>query len=961
MRRMLFILLALLSVGVVSAQDTKPASIGFRVKQLHQAPGQAQSDVVVVVRDGVVAVHTGPADVRTAMGLPSDFEIVDLPEGVVVPAFVLAHSRTLAQVADPEESLMPATVAADAFDPFDDRRAVVRGGVTTAYLSPGLARLVAGQGSVVRLAGTEVGGHVLVRHASLRFALTDSVRSAPNVFNPPLLPSLDDPIPGAEIQPGKTRAGAMDALRGLLRRAAAEGRDAAKAPDVDAMDLRPIARALAGEFPIRIAADRSADVAAAIELAREFKFKLVIEGGNEAWRHAADLASIGASVVLRAVAVPPVVGNDLAPVTFESGEGRRSAAATLIAAGVPVAIVPPFVGEEGEVLFHATRLLGPGFGTAEALASVTTSAARIVGLPEGTGTIAAGKSAEFVVYGRNPFSTHERPLFVFSAGRLVHRAKDKGDVVAITVGRVHTCDGDPIDGATVVVEDGKIRAVGKHVSVPAGAKWIHRPDAVVVPGFVDGGTQVGLRAYASAGEGGLVLGPKFGAVGTEAPLVENFDRDLPDLRAAAHAGVTSAALTPGFGKLVAGGQAVVKTGGGKDSVIAKSAGVVIDLAGNAGGAPLAKQLDGFVESAKKYHESWSSYESSLAEWKRTGKASAPKAPESRSLGTVTAPKGKDPITGTWTGEIKMGRSPRPLPFTMSAKLEGTKVTGELTMTMGGRRGGGQPRALPFEGTFEGGKLKIEAAQEQMTVTVEATVGRDVMEGTVKLGPIGDATFSASRGESDAAASSGGTPQDSKPAEGAATKAADDGRPKPPAKNDNGEAWRAIVAGKAAVFVHITAEAQVDAVVESLRGKHDLKVVALGTTALKQGLQRLAAAGVAFGTSGEMLTEDGMPESAADKAFRAKMPVVFRTGASGDVRDLYGIAEIAVREGVDPEDALRMITRQPARFLGVLDRVGSIERGKDADLVILSGEPFTPGARVLMTMIDGKILETEGSR
>jgi imidazolonepropionase-like amidohydrolase len=69
----------------------------------------------------------------------------------------------------------------------------------------------------------------------------------------------------------------------------------------------------------------------------------------------------------------------------------------------------------------------------------------------------------------------------------------------------------------------------------------------------------------------------------------------------------------------------------------------------------------------------------------------------------------------------------------------------------------------------------------------------------------------------------------------------------------------------------------------------------------------------------------------------------------------------VREGVDPEDALRMITRQPARFLGVLDRVGSIERGKDADLVILSGEPFTPGARVLMTMIDGKILETEGSR
>jgi hypothetical protein len=70
---------------------------------------------------------------------------------------------------------------------------------------------------------------------------------------------------------------------------------------------------------------RSADVLAAIDLAREFKFKLVIEGGNEAWRHAAELASVGASVVLRAVATPPVVGNDLAPITFEAGEGRRSA------------------------------------------------------------------------------------------------------------------------------------------------------------------------------------------------------------------------------------------------------------------------------------------------------------------------------------------------------------------------------------------------------------------------------------------------------------------------------------------------------------------------------------------------------------------------------------------------------------------------------------------------------------
>jgi imidazolonepropionase-like amidohydrolase len=59
--------------------------------------------------------------------------------------------------------------------------------------------------------------------------------------------------------------------------------------------------------------------------------------------------------------------------------------------------------------------------------------------------------------------------------------------------------------------------------------------------------------------------------------------------------------------------------------------------------------------------------------------------------------------------------------------------------------------------------------------------------------------------------------------------------------------------------------------------------------------------------------------------------------------------------VSEEEALKMITINPARQLGVEARVGSIEAGKDADLAFFSAHPFSPDARVEMTMVEGTVL------
>ncbi len=59
-------------------------------------------------------------------------------------------------------------------------------------------------------------------------------------------------------------------------------------------------------------------------------------------------------------------------------------------------------------------------------------------------------------------------------------------------------------------------------------------------------------------------------------------------------------------------------------------------------------------------------------------------------------------------------------------------------------------------------------------------------------------------------------------------------------------------------------------------------------------------------------------------------------------------------GVSETEALKMITLNPARMLGVEARVGSIDVGKDADLAIFSGHPFAPASHVVKTLVDGRV-------
>lgn len=118
----------------------------------------------------------------------------------------------------------------------------------------------------------------------------------------------------------------------------------------------------------------------------------------------------------------------------------------------------------------------------------------------------------------------------------------------------------------------------------------------------------------------------------------------------------------------------------------------------------------------------------------------------------------------------------------------------------------------------------------------------------------------------------------------------------------------------------------------------------------------AIVGPSMGTPGKIETQNKtleavkiLSEAGVTVALTTDHPVL-------DIYQLLHAAAAVVREtGMDEYQVLRLITINAARILGVDNRVGSIEVGKDADLVIFRGHPFDYLSTVMYTIIDGDIV------
>lgn len=199
---------------------------------------------------------------------------------------------------------------------------------------------------------------------------------------------------------------------------------------------------------------------------------------------------------------------------------------------------------------------------------------------------------------------------------------------------------------------------------------------------------------------------------------------------------------------------------------------------------------------------------------------------------------------------------------------------------------------------------------------------------------------------------------------AAVRAAD-ARATPPARDGgdgrrNGEAdriLRELQAGRAYAHIHAYRAGEMESLIAIAReAGFTIRAFHHATEAYKIGPQ-LAEAGIAavvwsdwFGVKAEAW--EAIPWNAPMLLERG-VRVALHSDSVDITRRMHQEAAKAVRYGATREQALRMITRDAAWVLGLEDRIGAIETGKDADLVLWDADPFSAAARVERVYIEGR--------
>ena len=160
---------------------------------------------------------------------------------------------------------------------------------------------------------------------------------------------------------------------------------------------------------------------------------------------------------------------------------------------------------------------------------------------------------------------------------------------------------------------------------------------------------------------------------------------------------------------------------------------------------------------------------------------------------------------------------------------------------------------------------------------------------------------------------------------------------------------------------------------ALGAEHDLATVVYGARGAYGRAEQLAAAGAAALVSLDWPEAEPDRDPDADTPFRtlyhrrlavttpavlaaAGVPFAFTSGGLSSPEQVFENVRLAVEAGLSPAAALAALTSAPAGIFGVADRVGTLEKGKIANLVVATDDPWAEGAEIRMVFVDGRKYE-----
>ncbi|MDQ0462920.1 imidazolonepropionase-like amidohydrolase [Caulobacter ginsengisoli] len=424
MRKFLFAAAAALLIAGPAAAETV-AIVNARIETVGKA-GSIPSGTLVI-KDGRIAAVG--ADVK----VPEGARIVDAQGGVVTPGLISPSTNLTVTEVDliketrDDGSGTQLSAGFDISYGINPASALIplarQGGVTRVVVTPTLTG--GGDGE-----DQEEGGSA---DAGLLQGGGGGGKGDPRLFaGQAAIVSLDasdtDPLVKARVavaldlgQAGAANAGgsrgaslvlvraALQDARDFNNNRAAYDRGATRDFGLSRVDLEALVPVVQGRIPLLIRVHRASDIRQALKLASDEKIKIIIEGAEEGWLVAADLAAAGVPVIIDTEA-------DL-PDQFETLGSRLDNAARLQAAGVLVVIAGSRdFNNLRQARFNAGMSVPYGMTWQQALAAVTLNPAKAWGMADRVGSLEVGKEADVVIWSGDPLDTQSWPTAVFIGG-----------------------------------------------------------------------------------------------------------------------------------------------------------------------------------------------------------------------------------------------------------------------------------------------------------------------------------------------------------------------------------------------------------------------------------------------------------------------------------------------------------------------------------------------------------------
>ncbi len=530
--------------------------------------GKVWPSADVLIRGGKIV------QIAASIVPPPGVTVISARGKCVLPGLVDAHShRGEAESNEYSATAVPETRIHDVLDSQQDGLWYdLANGITTGMLLHGSSDAIGGQSVVVKHRWKQSPASMIFKDAPrmVKFALGENVSGK-------LEPTATRyPQSRAGVESVYRRA-FTDARAYMERWEAYRKNPSGPVPRKD-LRLEALADILRGNIWVQCHSYRQDEILMMVRLSQEFHFKIgAMQHALEAFKIAPELA---------AAQVPASMFSDAWDYKVEVFDAIPMGVSICVRAGVLSSINTDTFSGLAPLNIDAAKTMRYGISEADALKLITINPARQIGVDKWVGSLEPGKDADVSIWDGHPLSVYSKCAMTMLDGEVVFERNDAFKVdshsaskstvspsvlrsdlqrplpearcYALVGGTVHPISGPDIAGGTVVFRDGTIQAVGGgSTPIPADATRVDVKGLDVYPGFVDGGSDLGINEVPS--EKSQTDQAENGPFQPDLRFLTAVNPESVKFPIARCGGVTSAFIRPSGRGLIAGQGAVVNT------------------------------------------------------------------------------------------------------------------------------------------------------------------------------------------------------------------------------------------------------------------------------------------------------------------------------------------------------------------------------------------------------------------